>query len=256
MVRTRKQSLIDEKASLERRLKEIDAELSTFDKQQGSSSRGQGRRKQTAHTRQHDSGKRPLREVIIGMLSNVDYMLTNTMIRQLYEARYQKGLAGSRLGTLSHDELSRKNKWNTTIYGLTHPIQLVDREIVRVKNVWARSDWPIERRVYTPVTNMLVSLYFLDWHITTQDSRGYEYLKSPAMLRYVEGVVSSLDLGSLITPPFNYTHAKKMIIQEIERMKDIEQKKYSSLMFKTLSIHRQSRKDFDPDLDGDTDLYA
>lgn len=256
MTHSRKQSLHDEKASLERRLHEIDAELMVLESHEMNSAQGMNHRQSVVRMGRPDRGKKALREIIIDLLSDVNYMLSNTIIRQLYEAKYQKGLSGSRLGTLSHDELSRKNKWNTTVYGLTHPIQLVDREIVHVKNIWARSDWPIERRLNTPLTTTLVNLNFVDWYLTTYDSRGHEYLKSPSMLRYAEGVVASLDLGDVITSPFDSTHAKKMIIQEIERVKNIEQEKYSSLKFKILSVHRQSKKDFDPDLDGETDLYA
>jgi len=253
MPRTRRQSLKDEKAALVRRLKEIDIELIKIDRASGEPFREGDKRKQGEKS---GSPTKPLRQIIIAMLSDVGYMLSNTVIRQLYEARYQKVLTGSRLGTLSQDELKRKNKWNTTVYGLTHPIQLVNKEILRVKNVWARSDWSVDKRAHLPTTEALINLHFLDWYITTKDSRGYEYLKSQVMQRYIDGVIINLNLAGVIRQPFDSMQAKKIIINEIERVNQMEEKEYSPLKFEILSAHKQSKKYYDPDMDAETDMKA
>ena len=151
---------------------------------------------------------------------------------------------------------SEKNRWNTTVYGLTHPIQLVGKEILLVKNVWARSDWKLDKRVYLPTTEMQINLHLIDWYITALNHRGYEYLKSPGMQRYMDGVMSNLELGEFLRQPFDTMQAKKLLVGEIERVKQREENDYSSLKFKTLTVHRQARKDFDPEMDGETDLYA
>jgi len=256
MVRNRKQSLKDEKAALKRRLKEIEAELLSMEQVAMDVSRDKVRQKLAPSPAKSSSAAKPLRQIIIGMLSEVGYMMTNTTIRQLYEAKFQKTLSGSRLGTLSHDEQQRKNKWNTTVYGLTHPIQLVGKEILLVKNVWARSDWKLDKRVHLPTTEILINLHLIDWYISALDHRGYEYLKSPGMQRYMDGVMSNLELGEFLRQPFDTLHAKKMLMGEIERIKQQEETDYASLKFKTLTVHRQARKNFDPEMDGETDLYA
>jgi len=256
MVRSRKQSLVDEKAALQRRLKEIDAELELIKFGGKTHDRPEIMQQRVSLKIKSDSSsrKKPLRQIIIGMLSDVGYMLTNTTIRHLYEGRFQQGLAASRLGTLSIDEDKRKNKWNTTVYGLTHPIQLAENKIVPIKNIWSRSDWPINQRVYLPTTEKLIYLHFLDWYITASGSRQYKYLKSPIMLRYVEGVLSNLDLDSYIRPPYDSARAKKIVIQEITLTRELEKTKYSERAFKIIATHKQSKKHYNPEMYADTDM--
>jgi len=264
MVRNRRQSLKDEQAALKRRLKEIESELRSMGQTAMEMPGKKIRRKASspslgsggAGAVRAGANPRPLRQILIGMLSEVGYMMTNTSIRQLYEARYQKMLSGSRLGTLSYDEQRRKNKWNTTVYGLTHPIQLVGKEILLVKNIWARSDWKLDKRVYLPTTSTLMNLHLVAWYVSALDHRGYEYLKSPGMQRYMDGVISNLELGEFLRQPFNPLQTKKLLSAEIERILKIEEQEHSALKFKTLAIHRQARKNLDPELDGETDLYA
>ena len=221
MVDSLRQSLLTEKAKLQRRLKEIEQELAEANR------RHSNRPNQSQHLAEAepnslpDSIDKPLRQVIIGMLSDTGHMLTNTAIRYLYEARFHKTLQAARLGTLSHDELNRKNRWNTTVYGLTHPIQLLDGELIRVKNVWARSDWPINYRVYLPTTTKLLNLHFLDWYITASESKPYRYLKSPLITQYIDDIVHNLGLEARSKPPFNSIHAKKITVQEIELTKEL-----------------------------------
>jgi len=254
MVDSLRQSLLSEKAKLKRRLKEIEQELLETNRRLSS---------QTTRSQHQDAVEpdslpgsidKPLRQIIIGMLSDTGHMLTNTTIRYLYEARFHKTLQASRLGTLSYDELNRKNKWNTTVYGLTHPIQLLDGELIRVKNVWARSDWPVNYRVYLPTTSKLLNLQFLDWYITTSESKPYRYLQNSLITQYIDDIIHNLGLETRIKPPFNSIQAKKITIQEIELTKELQEARYSQLTFRTLAAHQKQRKDFDPLLDADTDL--
>lgn len=256
MSASRKKSLLDEKAALERRLREIVDELSTMEHPVDHNPLHSGRHRPLPPDPLPPSVDKPLREIIIGMLSEAGYMLSNTTIRQMYEAQFRQGLAASRLGTLSYDEEHRKNKQKTTVYGLTHPIQLVDGEIIRVKNVWARSDWPLEKRIYLPSTPRLLNLYFLDWYITVLSNKKHRYLKSEVMENYIKGVVINLGLESRITYPFHTAQVKRVAVQEIEKAHADEEKQYSKLRFNTLARHRKEKQNFDPDLDGATDFSA
>jgi|GEM_PF-4430136 len=254
MVEPLRQSLLTEKAKLERRLKEIEQELAEANRRRSNKLNQTQQLEEAEPSSLPDSIDKPLRQIIIGMLSDTGHMLTNTTIRYLYEARFHKTLQASRLGTLSYDELNRKNKWNTTVYGLTHPIQLLDGELIRVKNVWARSDWPINYRVYLPTTTKLLNLHFLDWYITTSESKPYRYLQSPLITQYIDDIVHNLGLEARIKPPFNSIQAKKITVQEIELTKELQEAKYSQLTFRTLAAHQKLRKDYDPLLDAKTDL--
>lgn len=241
MTRTRKQSLIDEKASLQRRLKEIDTELVRINDAPGSVRRDPAA-KTAVRTAKPAKATRPLREIVMNILGETNCMLNNTIIRQLYEARYQKNLAGSRLGSLSHDELVRKNTRNTTLFGLIHPIQLVGNNVMPIKNVWARSDWPREERVFTPCTDTLIHLRFLDWYLRMRNSNGYQYLKSPAFLRFAEGFIDYVGLKNAISIPINTVQARKTVVCEITRVEEIEASKYSELIFRVLLAHKRAKK--------------
>jgi hypothetical protein len=254
MDRSRKQSLLDEKAAIEKRLKEINQELIEDDRLHMSNPRLSRRHIEPEPEDMPDSVDQPLRKILMDMLYEVDYMLTNDMIIQLYEARYEKELELSRLDRLSYDELHRKNALNTTIYGLTHPIRLFEDHVVRVKSIWVPSDWPVGERVYLPTTEKLINLHFLDWYITRYHSKSFQYLKSEAISRYVADIVSELELDEAIKAPYDSIQAKKITIQEIESTRKTEEEKFSNLAFRTLSAHQQAKKDFDPILDAKTDM--
>jgi hypothetical protein len=256
MTVSRKKSLIDEKSALERRLREINEELEKihYDIKPLDKPNILERRVSINVQDETESPNKPLRQIIIGMLTDVGYMLNNTTIRHLYEARFQKGLAASRLGTLSHDEINRKNKWNTTVYGLNHPIQLVEGETIHVKNIWARSDWTVNQRVFLPTTDKLMQLHFLDWYTSSSNSRRYKYLKSPIMLRFIEGLIHNLELSQYMKPPYESADEKKMIVQEISYAKELQEAKYSALAFKVLAAHKQAKKHYRPGMYSDTDM--
>jgi len=254
MNRTRKQSLLDEKSALEKRLKEINRELIGEDRRHISNPRLSRQHTAAYDDETSDSVDKPLRNFIIGMLNEVDYMLTNTAICHLYEARLHEKLELSRLDKLSYEELNRKNLFNTTVYGLTHPIHLFEDHIVRVKNIWVPSNWPVGERVFLPTTERLIDLHFLDWYITRSDSKPFKYLKSSIISGYIEEVIRQLELDEDIKPPYDSIQAKKITVKEIESAKQLEEDRFSNLAFRVLSAHQQSKKDFDPILNAKTDM--
>jgi len=254
MDRNRKQSLLDEKSTLEKRLKEINQELIGEDRRHISNPRLSRQHIESDSDEIPDSVDRDLRDFILGMLSEVDYMLTNTAISHLFEAKLDEKLEPARLDKLSYDELNRKNILNTTVYGLTHPIRLFEDRIVHVKNIWVSSSWPVGERVFLPTTERLINLHFLDWYITRYDSKPFKYLKSPAVSQYMEEVISELELDEAIGPPYDSIQAKKVTVKEIESARQIEEEKFSNLAFRILSAHQQEKKHFDPLLDAKTDM--
>lgn len=253
---SRKKSLLDEKAALQRRLREINEELEQMDYSVDHKPLHSGRYRALPPDPLPPSIDRPLREIIISMLSETGYMLSNTTIRQMYEAQFQQGLAASRLGTLSHDEEHRKNKQKTTVYGLTHPIQLVEGHVIPVKNIWARSDWPVDKRIYLPSTPRLLNLYFLDWYITVLSNKKHGYLKSQVMENYIKGVIVNLGLEAKIATPLKTAQVKRIAVQEIERAHDDEEKRHAKLRFKILAKHKKEKQNYDPTMDARTDFGA
>ena len=240
MSESTRKKLIKEQTRLKRRLKEIERELEEYDRQAASLPRKPHIKPRITHI--PDSPDKPLRKIVIGMLSDVGYMMSNTAIRHVYEAKYNKSMLASRLNTLSHDELKGKTRTNSNTPGLTHPIQLIEKEIVHVKNVWARSDWPANEKVYLPVTPRLLNLHFLDWYITSSSSKPYRFLQQANIYKYVEHMVHSLELDKDIKPPYDSAQAKKITIREIEAARALIEEKYSHLVFKTLSAYQQSKK--------------
>lgn len=254
----RRQSLLVEQAALERRLREIQDELNAVPPVE-MMKKSPAVDKYDWFLQGGDEARRAdgsLREIVIDMLSEVNHFLTNTMIRHLYEARFQKPLLGSRLGTLSHDEMMGRDKWHTTVYGLTHPIQLVEEDIVMVKNIWARSDWKINQRVYIPIYERLIQLKFLDWYFRVFGERKNKYLKSPVLVRYAEGLLTSLKIDVHDEGRFSVLRARVALVKEIEKEIAKEQTEYRNLIMKTLSVHRRNKLSLDPILDAPTDLGA
>lgn len=245
----RRQALLHERAALLERVRQIDEELEEIHEQPVNS----------VQPPVHDAVKAnlkdgSLRDFIIAIVSEVGFMVSNTTIRYLYEARFGKTLTASQLSDLSEAELPLRNSKDTTVYGLTHPFQLKDNELHRVSSLWVRSDWPVYQRIYLPTTMKLVNLHFLDWYITLHGSRHHQYLSNPTITNHIRELVSNLGLEKNIQEPYDSIRAKKTTIHQIEQVRREEETIYSGDAFKIVSIHQRAKKNLETTMSAETNL--
>ena len=186
-----------------------------------------------------------LRDLVIAIVSEVGYMVTNTSIRYIYEAKFDKALMASQLGELSNLERQQQEFPGETLYSLTHPLQLKDKDLKYITNIWARADWPIYQRIYLPVTMKLMNLYFLDWYIVNHGSQHHHYLSRPAISSYIGDLIHSLELDPNISGGYDSVYAKKVTIRAIEKARQEETTVYSALAFKIVSRYYRAKKDYD-----------
>ena len=179
-----------------------------------------------------------LRDLVIAIVSEVGYMVTNTSIRYIHEARFNRVLAATRLNKLSRLEKQPA----ATLYSLTHPLQLNDQGLTHILNIWVRADWPIYQRIYLPVTMRLINLHFLDWYITNQGSRHHHYLSHSAISAHIGELIGNLGLDPKINHVHDSVRLKKAVIREIEKARREEATTHSSLAFRIITEHRQAEK--------------
>ncbi len=239
MVSRKKQELLNERLALQARINRINGELANLPDDPDADARPSAR-----PVRISASGS-SLRELVIAIVSEVGYMVTNTSIRYVYEARFDKNLPASQLNELSDLERQQQKLPGGALYGLVHPVRLKGESLVHITNIWARADWSIRRRICLPVTMRLINLHFLDWYITNHGSRHHGYLSSSDISAYIGELVRGLGLGSEVNRDYGSVYAKKVIIGEIEKARSEEATIHSGLAFKIISGYRQGRKNHD-----------
>ena len=234
----KKQELLNERLALQARINRIDEELIRLPDEPESDI--QPLTRPVLISSSGDS----LRDLIIAIISEVGYMITNTSVRYIYQARFDKALAASQLNELSDLERRRKEPPGETLYDLGHPLQLKGKGVAHISNIWVRADWPIYQRIYLPVTMRLINLHFLDWYITNHGSRHHDYLSRPAISTYVGELIHGLEFDVKINHGYDSVCAKKIVIREIEKARQEEVTTHSTLAFKIISRHQRVKKNY------------
>ncbi len=236
MATRKRQELLNERLVLQTRIHQIDEELGSLPDQPRSDIQPSIR-----PTLINTDGN-SLRDLVVAIVSEVGYMVTNTSIRYIHQARFNKVLAAARLNELSRLEKQRGNRPAATLYGLAHPLQLNDQGLTHILNIWARADWPIYQRIYLPVTMRLINLHFLDWYITNQGSQHHYYLSRSAISVHIGELIDSLGLDPKINHVHDSVRLKKTVVREIEKARREEATTHSSLAFRIITERRQTEK--------------
>jgi hypothetical protein len=100
--------------------------------------------------------RRPVRQLVLDGLEDLDWMAYSREVTQYVGARYGRDIPPTRFGSLAKDEIvsfqagTSRPVW--ICYGLTH-----DRHLP-IKRLLARSDWPLERRIVAPTSGRVQHL--------------------------------------------------------------------------------------------------
>ena len=135
-----------EEAELERRLAEIRQRRITQEEQE---------RPELQKTRL------PLRVILLSQLQEAETPMNSLLLAQLLEARLSKKIPSTRFGTLSKDEeASFKSRRARPVYlchSLSHDTGLP------IKRYWCRSDWPLSKRIFSPISSRVAFLKSAIW---------------------------------------------------------------------------------------------
>ncbi|MCC0074442.1 MAG: hypothetical protein H6900_14250 [Rhodobacter sp.] len=135
-------------AELERRLFEVRQQISHS-----------GRK-----TEQVSGGRRrPLREVMLDLLAEAQVPLNSLLIASILRPLQGLSVASTRFGTLSNDEAKSFGSSRARPVYLCHCLNHDDGQAV--KRFWARSDWPISRRILGPMSGRVLFLQGAGWTI-------------------------------------------------------------------------------------------
>lgn len=136
-----------EEAELERRLFEIRQQIA------------QGRKAGKAS----GSRRRPLREVMLDLLAEAHVPLNSLLIAGVLRPLQGLVVPSTRFGTLSNDEAKSFDSSRVKPVYLCHCLNHDDGQAV--KRFWARSDWPISKRILGPMSGRVLFLEGAVWTI-------------------------------------------------------------------------------------------
>lgn len=125
---------------------------------------------------------RPLREILLDTLAEADTPLNSLLIASVLQPLTGRAIPSTRFGTLATDEQasfdSRSARPVYLCHCLTHDVGLA------MKRYWARSDWPLEKRIIGPMSGRILFLRGAAWAIGLAKSAA-ETAADPDRLRYV-----------------------------------------------------------------------
>lgn len=91
---------------------------------------------------------RSMRDLVLDALDEIGFCCYAQQLMLYIRARFGRELSPTRFGTLSVDEERAYARGTTRPVWLAHGLTFDRAE--PVKRLWARSDWPLERRLITP----------------------------------------------------------------------------------------------------------
>jgi LacI family transcriptional regulator len=94
--------------------------------------------------------RRPVREVVLEYLEDLGWPANGRELAMYAAARYGRELPSVRFGSLGADERTAYVKGAVRPVWLCHALSHDRGDVVR--RLWARSDWPLERRIVAPTT--------------------------------------------------------------------------------------------------------
>jgi len=125
--------------------------------------------------------RQPLRETVLDFLFDADFPLNSLLIAAVASPLLGKDLTSNRFGTLSNDEAKSYDSSRVRPVYLCHLLNAEGGEAI--KRYWARSDWPLERRVLGPLSSRVLFLKGADW--CSRLAANEENVSDPEKLRFV-----------------------------------------------------------------------
>jgi len=104
---------------------------------------------------------RPARETVLDQLHATACMMYSQTLAQVFRAQFDRDLPSTRFGTLSSDEQKAFDAGRAKAVSLCHGLTYDRGEAI--KRLWARSDWPLEKRVVAPTTGRVLFLRIAVW---------------------------------------------------------------------------------------------
>lgn len=159
-----------EEAELERRLFEIRQQIALSGRNAKPESNGR---------------RRPLREIMLDLLAEAQVPVNSLLIASVLRPLQGLTVASTRFGTLSNDEAKSFDSSRPKPVYLCHCLNHDDGQAV--KRFWARSDWPIVRRILGPMSGRVLFLEGAAWTIrlARAASRGELPVANAEILNFV-----------------------------------------------------------------------
>ena len=135
-------------AELERRLFEVRQQIAISGRNARPASKGR---------------RRPLREIMLDLLAEAQVPLNSLLIASVLRPLQGLSVPATRFGTLSNDEAKSFNSSRHKPVYLCNCLNHDDGQAV--KRFWARSDWPVSRRILGPMSGRVLFLEGAAWTI-------------------------------------------------------------------------------------------
>jgi hypothetical protein len=138
------EQLLKRKAALEDELREVERSM-----------REQRKEQRHAAVRGASRG-RPARQTVLDVLDEFGCLAFSREIMLYAQAKYGRVIPSTRFGTLSSDEQTAIKTGNPREVHLCHG--LTSERFEAIKRLWARSDWPLWKRIVAPTTGRVQHL--------------------------------------------------------------------------------------------------
>lgn len=128
---------------------------------------------------------RPLRDAVIDTLAEADFPLNSLLLASIMRPLYGRNIPSNRFGTLSNDEVKSYDSSRARPVYLCHCLTYDKGHAV--KRFWARSDWPLAKRIMGPMSGRILFLKGAAWTIALARSveEGTRCADNLDILKYV-----------------------------------------------------------------------
>jgi hypothetical protein len=151
----------EKRQRLERERKDLQERLSKIERELAGIPAEKNRRRIDVAPSPALRHSRSLREVVLDQLHAIGSMVYSQTISQVFRAQFDRDLPSTRFGTLSSDEQKAFDAGRAKAVSLCHGVTYDRGEAI--KRLWARSDWPLEKRIVAPTTGRVLFLKIAAW---------------------------------------------------------------------------------------------
>jgi hypothetical protein len=161
--------------------------------------------------------KRSVRDLVLESLDEIGFPVYSQQLALLIRALFGREVPATRFGTLSVDEERTFARAAPRSVWLAHGLTFDRAE--PIKRIWARSDWPLEQRVVTPIWGRVQQLR-LTARLAELAMEANEIAANPDLLRYLAADYAQ-DLGVKITKgKFFLDQWRDLALEQLQRVVD------------------------------------